>query len=258
MTKPTRADAVRESIMHKEQTKAKPKTKAERSQFEQVLKDRARQIQQPSLIRQSVTQQATRQATRHVKRHEERGREREKGKDKGEEREGRKGTESDRKTDAKTAEQRVISKKGLTDDRGGSRGGGGRGGSDGQRRSSSVKSRFASGRQGPSMLKAQFAKKLTAALKEPSSAFSQRILNQIISQVRILMNSDQEKEILIDLHERIFKGLKLRVVSKGKGKVAVHFTTANSAMRELFEDNRERIEGALGRRGIEVDEISVT
>ncbi len=258
MTKPTRADMVRESVMHKERTRAKPSEGERRTQFEQVLKERAQQLQQPSLIRQAVTQQATQQAARQVKREEDRGRDRERSRDEGKERESRRGAEGERRTDAKEAQQRVVAKHGVKDEGGGRGGAGGRGGFEGRRKAAAQRAKLPSGKEAPSMLKAQFAKRLSAALRYPTRAMTQRVLNQIVNYVRILVNSDEEKEIRIELHEKLFKGLRLRVVSKGKGKVAVHFATADSAVRQIFEHNKGRIENALARKGIEVAEISVT
>ncbi len=259
MVKPTRADAVRESIMRDERTKVKPRDKSTRTQFDEVMKDRARQMQQPSLMQRASAQAATEHAVHRVKhREEDRGRDR-KARDDGEKKEGQKTSEGDRKTDAKEAQERVVAKKSLKDDRGGGQGKGqGGGGFGGRRQAAAARTKLASGKQGPAMLKAQFASKLSAALKQPTRAFSQHVLNQIVKSVRILANSDEEKEIRLELHEKIFKGLKLRVSTRGKGKVAVHFATGDAAARELFMNNREAIAKALGRKGIEVDEISVT
>jgi hypothetical protein len=230
--------------------------KEEKSRFDQI-KEQLQRLQRPAVMRRT-SQAATEQAVRHVRREDDRGRDK-KRHDKGEEKEGRKGTEGDRKTDAKEAEQRVVAKHGLSDEgRGG--GGGKRGGGGFSRRggTSARRAKAEAGKQAPAMLKAQFARKLASAAKQPSRMLSQKVLNQIVQFVRIAVNSDEQKEISVDLHEKIFKGLKLRVTSKGKGKVAVHFTAASDEARNLFENSRASIRGALKRRGIDVAEITVT
>ena len=259
MVKPSRAETVRESIMRDERLKVKPREKARRSQFDEVMKQRAQRVQQPALIQRAAAQAATEHAVRRIKhREEDRGRDR-KGRDEGEKKEGRKGAEGDRKTDAKTAQERVVAKQSLKDEGRGGRGrGGGRGGFEGRRQAAATRSKLATGKQGPAMLKTQFASKLAAAMKQPGRAFTQHVLNQIVKSVRILANSDEEKEVRLELHEKIFRGLKLRVARKGKGRVAVHFATGDAKARELFMGDRETIAKALKRKGIEVDEISVT
>lgn len=240
-------------MMRQERTKAKPRVK-DSKKFEEILKQRAQQLQQPSIMRQQATSQtATEHAVRHRKQ-EDRGRD--KDHDKGEEKEGRKDGEGDRKTDAKIAEQKVVAKHSARDEGGGG-GRGGRGRSDTGKRGVATRTRSADAKQAPSQLRAQFAARLAQAAKQPSSALTQQVLNQIVQYVRIGMNRDNEKEIVVDLHEKIFRGLKLRVASKGKGKVAVHFSTKDREVRSLFDSQRGTIREALKQNGIEVAEITV-
>lgn len=249
MVKPTRAEIVKEEA---QKPRAKPQAKDSRK-FEEAMKESMQRLQQPSIMKQqALSQTATEYAVRH-KHREDRGRE--KGRDKGEEREGKRG-EGDRKTDAKIAEQKVVAKHSARDEGRGGRGG--RGGEFSQRRGLATRAKAATLKQGPVSLQAQFAAKLAQSVRTPSRALTQQVLNQIVQYVRIGLNSDEEKEIRIDLHERIFKGLKLRVATKGEGKVAVHFTTANDEVRSLFNNRKGDIEKALKRNGIEVAEIVVT
>ena len=258
MAKPTRTDMVRESMMHRERTKPKRKVKdQDRQRFQEALRQSARAVK-PQAVKTSVTQAATKQAAREIEKREDRGRQQH-GREKGKEKEGKKSTESDRRTDAKAAQERVVAKETLKDDRGGGRGKGGRGGGFGGKRGShAVRKGPQKDGLGPALLKAQFAQKLAGVLKGGGAAFSQQILNQIIGKVRLLMNSDEEKEIRLELHEKFFKGLKMRVVRKGKGRVAIHFSTSDAATREIFQNQQEAIEKALGRKGIEVADFSVT
>lgn len=256
MVKPNiQAEGIREAV-RRESKQPKPKEKGRQSQFEQVLKEQAQRLQQPAIVRQSVTQAATQQAARQVRRHEDRGRD-SKGRDKGEEKEGRKGAEGDRKTDAKVAEQKVVAKHALKDEGGGGGRGGKGGGFAGQRKSTTSRAKQPS-KQGPALLREQFAKKLSRTMREPSRAFTERMLNQIVKFVRIAINNEEEKEMRLELHERFFRGLKFKVTRKGEGRVAVHFNTANSEVRELFEKNSDRIREALERKGIEVAEIAIS
>ena len=258
MTKPTRTDMVRESTMRRVRTKPKQRVKDEDKQrFQQALRDSVRAVK-PQAARPSVTQAATKQAAREIEKREDRGRY-QKGREKGEEKEAKKSTDGERRTDAKTAQERVVAKQSLKDDRGGGRGsGGGRGGFEGRRGSKAVHKGLQKGMQGPSLLKLQFAQKLAGTLKGADPAFSQQILNQIVGKVRLLMNSDEEKEIRLELHEKFFKGLKMRVVRKGKGRVTIHLITADSQTREIFQNQQDAIKKALGRKGIEVADFSVT
>jgi hypothetical protein len=66
-----------------------------------------------------------------------------------------------------------------------------------------------------------------------------------------------DQEIQIDLHEKIFRGLKLRVTSR-KGKVDVHFLAADAKTRSIFEKNKDDIRDALEKKGILVEEILIT
>ncbi len=86
---------------------------------------------------------------------------------------------------------------------------------------------------------------------------SQEILNQLVRYVRIGLNKEGNKEIELDLHKEVFKGLRLRLTAN-HGKVSVHFLTANSDVRELFKRETSKIEGALVARGIAVQEIKVS
>lgn len=259
MVKPTRAEAVKESIARDEKNKVKPRDKKQSSQFDEVLKERANRLQQPSLMRQAITQAATEQGVRHAKKEDERGHEK-KGRKEGEEKETQKSHEGDRKTDAKTAEQRVAAKKSLTDERGGGgRGrGGGYGGSSGRRQASFTRSKEALSKQGPAMLKAEFAKKLAARMKISGRVFSEMVLNQIVKYIKLGMTSEEEKELKMELSEKFFRGLRLKIVKKGKGRVSVHFLTPNSEARELFESGKQELSKALSNKGIDVEEITVT
>lgn len=85
----------------------------------------------------------------------------------------------------------------------------------------------------------------------------QKLAGQIVKFLKTGLNEKGEKEIRLDLQEKIFRGLRLRIAMKD-GKVSVHFNTANSDVRELFEGSKEAIEEALTEKGIDVADIKVT
>ena len=112
---------------------------------------------------------------------------------------------------------------------------------------------------GPAILGAKFNDQLRASLKAAgeSPRLTQAILNQLVTYVKLGLNRRGEKEIQIELHERIFRGLKLRVTSRD-GKVGVHFHAADAKTRRLFEESRPTLHAALSAKGILVDEIIVS
>ncbi len=256
--KPTSSEIVSESSRREERARAKDK--GESSQFDEVLRQRA-QIGQPSAILKQAAQTATEQAVRQERPRDE-GDGRKGDREKGEEREGKSGGEGEkRSTDAKTAEQRVVAKHGLKDrDSGGQSGerGHGGGGFMGRRDTGGKSTRQLSSSHTPVQLRAQFARNLAKAARMPENVFTQHVLNQIVRYVRIGINAEGEKEMRLELHEKIFRGVRLRVSTKGKGKVVVHFTTSDAEAREAFMKQRDAIRGALAKKGIEVAEITIT
>ena len=123
--KPTSSEIIRESSRREEHARAKDK--GEPSQFDEVLRQRA-QIGQPAALLKQTAQTATEQAVRQERQHDE-GEGRQGDREKGEEREGKQSTDGEKRTDAKTAEQRVVAKHGLKDrDSGGQSGERGHGG----------------------------------------------------------------------------------------------------------------------------------
>jgi len=83
-----------------------------------------------------------------------------------------------------------------------------------------------------------------------------QVLDQIVQYVRIGLNKDLNKEIQVDLSEKIFKGLSLRVTSN-RGLVQVTFLTGNAEVRRLFESNKNQMTQELKQKGIQVEKIQV-
>lgn len=93
--------------------------------------------------------------------------------------------------------------------------------------------------------------------KQFPKTLPQEVLNHIVRYVRIGLNQKGEKEIALDLHQNVFKGLRLRL-SSNHGKVKIHFLAADGAVRLLFSKEKEAILEALSKKGIAVEEILVT
>jgi hypothetical protein len=83
-----------------------------------------------------------------------------------------------------------------------------------------------------------------------------QVLDQIVQHIRIGLNKNLDKEIQIDLSDRIFKGLSLKV-SSNQGKVEVTFLTGNADVKRLFEKQKEEIGKTLSEKGISVSQIRV-
>lgn len=252
-----KADLAREERLRQQaQEKAKPKT--QESEFDKLVKKGAlpRTGQVARETNKPVTEQAMEEA---AKRHEREQETRHKEK---EERKEKKATnETEERTDPRVAEQKVVGK--------GPRGEGGRGGGQGRhggydgqtsRRNISKKLSKAGVRSLPTELQKRFAAKMADMAKDitrpDASRLTQQVLNKIVQGVRIGLNRKGEKEIQLDLHERIFRGLKLRVTEKD-GTVNVHFHTLDKNGRAAFEKNTDAIREALAKKGIEVGEITV-
>jgi Flagellar hook-length control protein FliK len=253
----TKVDIAKQDRL-REQAAEKQKPKAQESEFDQLLKKG--QLSQPSAsqpVSKTLTEQAVQEATRRQDREgDEKKDERE---DKGK-REARHGGER-RATGA--GDQRVLGKGTMGQGGRGSEGGGREGGFEGQagRRGLSTRLTRAGAKSVPIDLSGKFATKMTQMGKGTAAArqavLSQQVLNKIVQYVRIGINRAGDKEIQLDLHEAVFRGLKLRITARG-GKVGVHFRTADAASRSIFERNRAAIRNALNKKGIEVDEMVIT
>jgi len=262
MAKVDRAERARQQ-RQKEQSKVKVRPKERETEFDKMLKRSAipaKPITQIKIQSKVATEHAIREA---VKEHEKRGEGRKK--DDSDKDEGRDSRQDGKKPQGKIADQKVIAKGKLKQGGGGSSGGGhkGRGGSGmmSGRRSMTRVLKKSGARSLPIDLKGKFAQKLLQTMKGTSAAeqavLSQQVLNKIIQYVRMGINRKGEKEIQIDLHERIFRGLKLRIIARG-GKVNVTFNASDKKGREVLEKNKDGILKALQEKGIEVDDIKVT
>ena len=250
-----RAEAARQERIRQQATeKAKPKTKE--SEFEKIVKSgQMQQMATTAKVQQKpVTEQAIHEAAKREQREESKRKEKEERKEKKESR------QEQTREGGKITDQKVVGKGGKRQGGGGA-GGEGRGGFGGKSAKRGLSKRLSKAgvKTLPSDLQKKFATKLMKAKGAEAAGrtqLTQQMVDKLIQYVRIGMNRAGEKEIQIDLHERIFRGLKLRVTAGG-GKVGVHFRLSDARGREVFEKNRDRIMGALADKGIEVGELTV-
>jgi hypothetical protein len=250
-----KSEAAREERIRQQAIeKAKPKT-AE-SEFDKLLKQG--QMPQTGQAAKAYAKPFTEEAMHEMAKRQDRERDM-KDKDKEERKDKKESRQTSESSGALAVGQRVVGKGGRGDqERGGGRQ---RGFDDSQGKRGLVKKLTKAGVKSiPIDLQKEFTAKMAHALREagrPSgTALTQQVLDKIVQYVRIGINRAGNKEIQVDLHQKIFRGLKLRVVARG-GKVTVHFRTADTKAREIFEHNSDALRDALSKKGIEVEEITI-
>jgi len=82
------------------------------------------------------------------------------------------------------------------------------------------------------------------------------VLDQLVQYCRIVTKTDGDKELDMQLHDEVFKGLQLKV-SVSKGKVDATFTTQSEEVMKLFNARKADIRQALTEKGIVVHSINV-
>lgn len=246
-----REDRVRQ--IQKEDVRPRPKE----TEFDKALE---RSQQSAKLLPQQASQSkvATEEAIREATRHED-GKKDDGKRDEDERKEKKDSREGGEKRDVKVTGDKVVAKGRLKQDSGGGGGKEGGFGSFSSRREISKTLAKASAKSLPVDLEGKFAKRLAETMKGTSdqAVLTQKVLNKIIQYVRIGINRKGEKEIRLDLHERIFRGLKLRVVAR-EGKVGVFLKTGDAKGREALNKNRDALLKALNDRGIDVDELEIS
>lgn len=242
----------------KEPVRHRPKETEFDKQFERQLKLRP-EMTKPEILSKVATEDAIREAIKHE---DQRGGQQKKDEEKEDRREDRDHSQKGERTESKTTDHARVVAKGRTKREGGSFSGGhhegGYGAGAGRRGIAKTLSK-ASPKSVPVDLQGAFASKLAKSLKAAAAQtpeLTQQVINKIIQYVRIGLNRKGEKEIQMELSEKIFRGLKLRVIARG-GKVAVHFSTSDPKGKKVFEKNRGAIEDALKKKGIDVDEIVI-
>jgi transcriptional regulator NrdR family protein len=251
-------ERVREPVKdpHRETDKAKPK-ESDFSEIMQKSKLPMQPQQAATMPSRAATEYAIKEATKEQERRGDDDKKDDRNKDK-----GRDSKKEGGQNEGRVSDQRVVAKGTLKQNSGQSGGQGkGRGfGMAAGRKSLSDALKKSGVKSVPLDLKGRFAKKLSESMKAAGSdraQMSQEVINRIIQYVKVGINTKGEKEIQMELHERIFRGLKLRVISK-EGKVEVRFASSDQKGREILEKNKDGLEKALSEKGIEVDEIIIT
>jgi hypothetical protein len=176
---------------------------------------------------------------------------------------------------AKEADKRVIGRQNLSERHQGEGGhsGEGHGGSgQGRYRGKGLSLEEIHGQKGlltETTLKSRFEAELhaaqtmmqpTASTKAPlmkqSPLLSKTVLDQLVQYCRLVTKTDGDKELDMQLHEEIFKGLKLRV-SVSKGRVDATFVTQSQDILKLFQSQKNQLREALSEKGIDVNSINV-
>lgn len=250
-----RADQMREA------DKPKPPRKEGKSPFDELL-DQNRLAQQSTLDNKSQTKTVTQQAASEVERQQERQKDQSKDRDK--EEDPKQESRDDRKQ-TEMVGKKVVGKAGLKEQKGesggqGFEGGGGGGHKKSGRQAIQTKKEMGANQTNALAHKAfaqAFQKALAQSSKDLPKTLPQEVLNQVVRYVRIGLNKQGNKEVELDLHQNVFKGLRLRFSSR-HGKVDLHFLAANAEVRDLFERESPQIREALEKKGIAVENIRVT
>jgi len=97
---------------------------------------------------------------------------------------------------------------------------------------------------------------LQQASHQSPSQIPRQLLDQMIQLIRVGLQKQDQKEILIDLSQKVFRGLSLKVKSQN-GKVEVSFLTGDPRIRNLFEGEKNNIAQALQEKGVQVSQVQV-
>lgn len=83
-----------------------------------------------------------------------------------------------------------------------------------------------------------------------------QVIDQIVQYVRVGLNKNMDKEVQIDLSDKVFKGLSLRIALH-VGKLEITFLTSNADVRRLFEASKGDIGQALQAKGHQIASMQV-
>ncbi|MBI4211439.1 MAG: flagellar hook-length control protein FliK [Deltaproteobacteria bacterium] len=248
------ADAARaEQLRPKD--KARPKD--EPSKFDRILEQSRNPVQFSTKM--APQQAATEYAAREVKRDQGRRDDRRRDDDDQDHKGDSRRQDTGRKDETK-GHERVISKEGAKEQSGDGRHGSGAGGFTSGRRDISSLAKKLNAKNSAFVVAQKFEHHLKESLNMEGARaprLAQQIINQIVQCVRLGLNDKGEKEMAIELKEKIFRGLKLKVTSKN-GKVAVEFATRDLQTKGLFESSRDELRQMLTEKGIDIDEILVS
>lgn len=241
-------------------SREQPRIRPKETDFDRVM-ERSRTASQlmPQQQGQSktITEEAIKEAAKHQDRQGEDGR-----RDEGDKKDRRESKQRGERSEGKITGDKVVAKgqlKGFGQGMGGGREDG-RGGFTAKRSLSQALAKHGA-KSVPTDLKGEFAARLSQTLKSSEAqqgVLTQQVLNKIVQYVKIGINRKGEKEIQLELNEKIFRGLKLCVTAHEGGKVGVRLNTADETGRSVLKKNLAAIKDALKKRGIEVDEIVIS
>ncbi len=83
-----------------------------------------------------------------------------------------------------------------------------------------------------------------------------QVLDQIVQYVRVGLNKNLDKEMQIDLSDKVFKGLSLKVILN-QGKVQITFLSSSLDIRRIFEASKSDIRQSLESKGHRVASVEV-
>ncbi len=241
----------------KEADKPKPPKKEGKSPFDELL-EQSQRLQQGSVDTKSQDKRVLQQAAKEVEKRQER--QRDQSKDREREDEHRQNTRDER-SPTQSVTKKVVGKAGLKEQQGGGGEHASEGGGGFSRKKESSSAAAKKSEMAPAPLQKEtgaFGKAFKIAMSQYlPKTLSQEILNKVVQYVRIGLSRKGNKEIELELHEKIFKGLRLRLESN-RGKVTLHFLAANAQTRALFERESSKIRAHLENRGIDVAKVMVT
>ena len=244
----------------READKPKPTQKEQKSAFDELLeKSRAQQGQFDARFQ---SQKTTQQGVNEADSQQEKRRHEKEDKDKEEKKESKGDGATDR-SHVDTGHRKVVAKGGTGEREGhGSGSGESRGGGSFEKKSTSKNVELGKGekaRVGNFTNAEKFQQMLSKEVAQSNSRanLSPELIRELVRYVRMGVNRLGEKELQMDLHEEVFKGLKLHLTSAG-GKVKVHFLTADGDTRRLFANSIPSLEKSLKEKGVLVESIQVS
>lgn len=258
------SEKIRETpkVKPQEQVKDNQPQKTSQSAFDKVL-EQSKALQQSPVNVQAASQKGAEKDVKEVFREQDGKKGRDKDSD---DRDSEKGKDSvrDKKGLSQTLTRQAVARTKSDKESGGQSGQQGKkdqggGGYEGQQRlkTTSLKRTGEATTVQGEVEHANFSTKLKSAEKASHTQAMQKIVNSIVQAFRVGLNVDGEKELQLDLKEKIFKGLRLRLTSK-RGKVSIQLLTATASVRDIFEKNAPEIRKMLEQKGIAVADIKVT
>lgn len=239
-----------------------PVRKEEPSPFDKIL-EKNRLIQESPKSTFASTQKSSQESERVVRREEQQEKGRDRQSDDKEKDRGKDVAKDERNSSADTG-QRVMGRGKKQGDSGssGQKGGDGRGyGGTAQKKNIGSMKKVGVEKTTTQIQTegAKFAQEMKAKMQGQhlSREFVQNVVNQMVRFLKAGINKEGDHEVRLDLDDKIFKGLRLRVALKD-GKVDVQFSTSSADVRDLFTASADSIKNELTNKGINVGNIKVT